>query len=138
MELVVDTNVVFSLFKKDSFTRRLIEKHNLKLFSPETLIKELDKYCREICSKGKISQGTFKEAEQSVLAIVKILPESKEQLSKAKSLISDQSDVPFLALSLELNKMPIWSNDKHFKTQSLVRVFSTEELDKFLKRSSST
>ncbi len=35
--------------------------------------------------------------------------------------------------SLALNKCPIWSNDPHFKEQSLVRVFTTEELVEYLK-----
>ena len=132
MELVVDTNIVFSLFRSDSFTRELIQKQDLKLFSPESLIKELDKYREVICSKSGISPESFSEAKQAVLAIITIVPESKESLLKAEPLISDKSDVPFLALSLDFNKIPIWSNDPHFKEQSLVKVFTTEELNIFL------
>ncbi|MEA3378380.1 MAG: PIN domain-containing protein [Nanoarchaeota archaeon] len=134
MEFVVDTNIVFSLFKGDSFTRGLIEEYNLKLFSPASLIKELNKYRKLICFKSKISEKSFEDAKQSVLLIIKILPESKDSLSKAKPLISHKSDVPFLALSLDLDMMPIWSNDPHLKKQSLVNVYTTSELhDKLLK-----
>ena len=134
MELVADTNVIFSLFKKDSFTRRLVGKHNIKLFSPNWLIKELNKYSEVICSKAKISLESFDEAKESILKIVSTKEPSKEFLSKASKLISHESDAPFLALALELN-IPVWSNDPHFQEQSVidvVEVFKTRELKEFL------
>ena len=54
-------------------------------------------------------------------------------LDKANKLISDPDDTEYLALSLALNKCPIWSNDPHFKEQSVVRIFTTKELVEFLK-----
>lgn len=134
MELVCDTNVVFSLFKKDSFTRQLIEKYNIKLFSPDWLIKELDKYSEEICSKSNIPLKSFKEAKESVLKVIFLKEPSKNFLSKAFTLISHESDVPFLALALELN-IPIWSNDPNFQESSVInsaKVFKTSELKSYL------
>lgn len=131
MKLVVDTNIVFSLFKKDSFTRKLLKEYQLELFSSKTLIEELDKYRGIICSKGKILEESFEYVKESILKIIKTLPESEEFLSKADKLISHKTDVPFLALALEL-EIPVWSNDSHFKEQSSVKVFDTEELKKFL------
>lgn len=49
-------------------------------------------------------------------------------LEQANSLISDKEDTEYLALSLALNKTPIWSNDPHFKEQSAVEVFTTKQL----------
>jgi len=134
MELVVDTNVIFSLFKKDSFTRKFVGKHNIKLSSPDWLNKELDKYSEVICSKSEIPFEFFNKAKESVLKLISIKDASKEFLSKASKLISDEKDVPFLALSLELN-IPIWSNDPHFQEPLVinsVKVFTTEELKEFL------
>ena len=54
-------------------------------------------------------------------------------LDEANKLISDPDDTEYLALSLSMNKCPIWSNDPHFKEQSLVKVFTTAELAGFLK-----
>ena len=42
-------------------------------------------------------------------------------------LISDSKDIDFLALALSINAS-IWSNDPHFKQQSLIKVFTTEDL----------
>ena len=134
MELVCDTNVVFSLFKKDSFTRQLVEKYNIKLFSPDWLTKELDKYSEEICSKSNIPLESFKEAKESILKIISLKESSKDFSSKASNLISHKSDIPFLALALELN-IPVWSNDPHFQESSVInsiKVFKTSKLKPYL------
>jgi len=48
-------------------------------------------------------------------------------------LISDPDDIDFLALAL-LTNAAIWSNDSHLKKQSLVPVFTTDDIIKlFLK-----
>ncbi len=44
----------------------------------------------------------------------------------------DIDDSLFLALAMSLN-CPIWSNDKHFKRQSFVKAFTTQELISSLK-----
>jgi len=136
MELVSDTNIIFSLFKKDSFTRRFVKEYNLKLLSPEEqLSKELDKHAGEICSKAKIPPESFDKAKKSVLKLISTKEPSKESLSKASRIISHESDTPFLALALEHNT-PIWSNDEHFQESSIteaVKVFKTDELVRYLK-----
>jgi len=112
---------------------RILPNH-LKLFSPDWLTKELDKYAEEICSKASLPIESFNEVKESVLKLISIKEPSKESLSKAAKLISHKSDVPFLALTLELN-IPIWSNDLHFKEESVtdvIKVFKTIELKDLL------
>ena len=55
------------------------------------------------------------------------LNEYEDLLEKAKRLISDPDDIDFLALAISTNST-IWSNDPHFKEQSLVPVLTTGEL----------
>ena len=131
MKLVVDTNIVFSLFKSDSFTRKLLKEHKLELFSSNTLIKELHKYSKLICSKSEITKEKFLEDVSLLPELIKLRNASQFFEDKADKLISHKTDVPFLALALEFN-IPIWSNDLHFKEQSSVKVFNTEELKIFL------
>ena len=54
-------------------------------------------------------------------------------LKEANRLVSDKGDTEYVALSLSMNKAPIWSNDPDFKQQSVVKVFTTSELVKYLK-----
>ncbi|MBI4116889.1 PIN domain-containing protein [Candidatus Pacearchaeota archaeon] len=127
MELVVDTSVVFSLFKSDSFTNKLLKEYDLTLFAPEELIEELSKYSEIICAKSKIAKEKFSEDVSLLSKFIELKNSPRSFEDKADGLISHKTDVPFLALALELN-IPIWSNDPHFKEQSSVEVFTTKEL----------
>ncbi len=127
MDLVVDTSVVFSLFKSDSFTNKLLRKYDFKLFAPKELIEELHKYSEIICVKSKIAKDKFEKDVALLSELIELKNASRSFEDKANKLISHKADVPFLALALELN-IPIWSNDPHFKEQRLIEVFTTKEL----------
>ena len=132
MKLVVDTNVIYSLFKRDSFIKEFIIKNEISLFSVKELIEELTNDSLKICKITKCLLEEFEETMGLLPDIIEFVPVKQEFLSKADKLISHKTDVPFLALALELN-IPIWSNDVHFKRQSLVEVFNTKELAEKLK-----
>ena len=130
MELVIDTNIAFSLLKKGSFTRKFAKKHDLDLFSHPFILEEFDKYSETICSKLKISEEKFDKIKVILSKLVNLKKVSPQQLNRARSLISDPKDAPYLALALSKG-FGIWSNDPHFKEQSVVskvRVFTTEDL----------
>lgn len=131
MKLVIDTNIVFALFKSNSFTRKLLKKYKIELFAPKELIEELFKYSKLICSKFKITKEKFLEDISLLSEFIEFKTASQFFEDKADKLISHKTDVVFLSLALEL-KIPLWSNDSHFKEQSLVKVFTTEELKKSL------
>ena len=131
MKLVIDTNIVFSLFKSNSFTNKLLKEYKLELFAPEKLVKELHKYSRDICSKADISEEKLLEDISLLSEIIEFKNPLPSFEDKADKLISHKEDIPFLALALELN-IPIWSNDPHFKEQSEVPIFETDKLSKFL------
>ena len=133
MKLVIDTSIVFSLFKSDSFTNKLLKEYKIELFAPKELIDELSKYSDLICSKAETTKEKFSEDISLLSELIEFKSASPSFENKANKLISHTSDVPFLALAMELD-IPIWSNDPHFKQQSLVKVFSTEELVKLFSK----
>jgi predicted nucleic acid-binding protein len=47
----------------------------------------------------------------------------------------DEKDTPFLALAWQLS-CPIWSNDKHFKEQTIAEVYTTKDVAELLRASS--
>ena len=61
-----------------------------------------------------------------------MLPDSAflSQLPRAEEIMKDidPDDAPFLALALSFHNDGIWSNDKDFERQSVVRVWKTHEL----------
>lgn len=139
MMLVVDANILFSFFWRDSIVREIILdpkfEYNLELFSPEYALLELDRHKDEICKKANITSDEFEFPRNSLEAFVKIVSTKfwKERISDAIKLFPKHpKDIPYFALALSLN-CGIWSNEKRFKKQSKVKIFSTDDLLKILK-----
>ena len=135
IKLVLDTNILFSLMKPNSVASSVFSLLNTDFFAPEFIISELNVHKEECLSKSKLSEHEFKIRQTEVEGRIKFckLPEYKTFLKSAISSLPDIDDSPYLALALSLNAK-IWSNDKHFKQQSLVKALSTKELiDKLLK-----
>ena len=135
MLFVVDATALFSVLIGKSFSSNILFKEGIDWYSPEFLKEELKEHKEEIMAKSSLKEDDFNTLIDLVFSQIKIVHEDvfRDKRELAKSLISDPDDTEYLALSLALNKCPIWSNDPHFKEQSLVRVFTTEELVRFLK-----
>ena len=131
MKLVVDTSVAFNLFKRDSFLMKFICENEFELFAPEQLFEELNEHSAKVCRLSGISQNEFEKVEVLLREMIDTEVVNKESLERCESLIPHKEDAPFLALALKLD-IPIWSDDRHFKRQKRVKVFTTEELKPFL------
>ena len=136
MKLVLDNNIFFSLINPKSVASYLFPLIKAEFFAPEFIKSEFEKY-KEIClSKSKLSEHEFEIKKAEVEEFIKFIETAKyeEFLEKAKASLPDPNDSDFLALALSIDAS-IWSNDKHFKEQSLVKVFTTSELiDKLLNK----
>ncbi|HJH26060.1 MAG TPA: hypothetical protein C5S37_04620 [Methanophagales archaeon] len=134
MKLVVDTNVLFSFFKKESKTRRLIlNSEILEPITPSFCIDERNEHKELICEKSRLSDSEFEEVLDDLLIFVKVfsLSEYGDFLSDAKTISPDQDDIDLFAIALKLD-CPIWAQEKSFKKQPRVKVFSTSDLISFL------
>lgn len=130
MEFVVDTNVLFSFFRKGSLTRHLLtDFKSLELSTPSFCLEELSGLGELICEKAAISEAGFREALDVLQLFVRIVPEEAYSgfLPKAKKISPDPDDVDFFALALKLG-CRMWSNDKKLKEQSVVGVLTTPEV----------
>ena len=131
MKLVVDANVLFALANPSSVANAIISRIPLNLVSPDFALTELFKY-KEVLVK-KSGAKNFDSVINSLQKKV-IFVDNSEYRCKIKEVspnISDPNDVTYLALALKLG-IPAWSNDAHFKEQSLVDVFTTRELIELL------
>jgi predicted nucleic acid-binding protein len=139
MRLVVDTNILFSFFKKDSFTRRFILSHpEIELFTPLYVFEELEEHKDEIKSKAKIGDIVFELSKKELREYVTVVPldEFKDFWEEAKQISPDSDDVEYLAVALSLD-CAIWSKDRDLKEKQFrVVVVTTEELTKLLGSSS--
>lgn len=132
MKLVVDTNVLFTYFWEGSFSRSLLISKDLELVSPEYSLEELKEHKEEIKKKVRISESDFERVLDELHYYVNFISfESYSSFLKRVNGVPDRNDLDFLALALKLD-VPVWTNDKHFKEQSLVKVYTTVELVKEL------
>jgi len=63
---------------------------------------------------------------------INVLPKSDimDHIDEAKEIIGDIDidDVTFIALALAIPNNGIWTEDKHFKNQNRIKIWSTEEI----------
>jgi len=130
MKLVIDTNSIISALIKNGISRRIIVSPVIRFMTPDYTLQEISKYEKLICKKAKLNHDEFKLLLNLIFEHITIIPKEdyKDLLSRAKTLIEDIDDVPFIALCLASKADGIWSDDAHFKTRKEVIIFRTKEL----------
>ena len=129
MNLVLDNNILFSLMNPNSINSYLFSSLRANFSAPAFAMTEFEKYISICLSKSKLSEHEFQIRRREIEEQVEFVQLSKYRKFMKLSIVAltDKDDIDFLALALSL-KSAIWSNDKHFKQQSLVQVFTTREL----------
>ena len=130
MKIVVDTNSIISALIKNGISRRIIVSPVIRFITPDYTLQEISKYEKLICKKAKINHDEFKLLLNLIFEHITIVPKEDYNglLNRAKTLIEDVDDVPFIALCLASKADGIWSDDAHFKTCKEVIIFRTKEL----------
>ena len=129
MELVVDTNILYTYFWKSPFARRFLMRMSLELFAPEFALEEINVHEPDILKKTGILKEEFKMIREDLAIAVEFIPleEYKKFLKSALNFSPDSKNVDFLSLAMKL-KIPLWSNESLLKRQNKVEVFSTIDL----------
>ena len=137
--IVADTNILISALLKDhSIHAQLIKSKFFSIYFPEYGLKEIEKYRSYIIAKRKRkSQSLSLEfAGRYIMEEIKIATFDlyRQKIKNASEIMKeiDEKDAPILALALQLC-CPVWSNDKHFKKQKSVKVYTTADLLDLLK-----
>ena len=129
MKIVIDTNIVLAALMKPSKTQELIFSKKLELIAPEFCLREIKKYSELAAEKSGKTKEQMELSISVIFSEIQLAPKQDYLIHKqtARKLISDEKDWPFLALAIA-EETPIWSNDKHFKEQKQVKVYTTKEL----------
>lgn len=142
MKLVVDSNVLFTFFWKNSIFHEIQNTIVMELYSPEYALEEINKYSSDIIKKANISKKEFKNLKTKLISKVTFMPlgDYSGFIKKIEDMIKGSSedekneilkDIDFITLAYKLN-LPIWSNDKLLKKQQIIEIFSTEEIIKLI------
>ena len=129
MKCVVDTNILFSFFWKNSLTRKLLITSQLKLISPKFALDEIKKYKKDIIKKIKLNEEGFEKYFNELKSIIEFIDKKDYEgfLEKSKNISPDLGDSDFFALCFK-NSCFLWSNDKLLKQQNEIKVLSTQEI----------
>lgn len=134
MILIVDTNIIVSGLLKKGITRRLLVHPDLKLFTPEFTLIEIDNNKKELQNKSELGREEFSILLEGIISRIAVVPMSdfKEKWSDAYKIMApiDVYDTPFIALALSFDNDGIWTNDKDFEKQDVVKIRKTKDLVK--------
>jgi len=117
---------------RDSTTRSRLLSPNHEFYTPEFALEEVRKYAGLISSKSGLAADEINRLLNTLATNLKIVPleDFTENIALAEEALKniDETDVPFLALAMNIKCDGIWSNDKHMKEQKLVNVWNTTEV----------
>ena len=134
MEIVIDANIVMSaLISTQGKTFDIIFNDRLKLYAPEFLLEEVNKYKDEIIERTNISEYEFNLFLALISSRINFIPytEFKKQISFAEKITPDEKDTEYFALALHLN-CGIWTNDAKLKKLDRVKIYTTTEILKLM------
>ncbi len=154
MNIVIDSNIIFSALIRDSATRKLILEYEGVFLFPSFIFEEIEAHKQELLEKSGMGQDDFELLLALLLKKVVIVPKEalashrKEALEITAKL--DPNDAVFFACALAHPESIIWSEDKitksskdldmrfllethKLKKQGRVRVLNTGEIAEILK-----
>ncbi|MBS3062395.1 MAG: PIN domain-containing protein [Candidatus Diapherotrites archaeon] len=129
MKIVVDASVLFAVMIKAGFNEHLLFLNELEPFAPEQLFAEFRKHKKQVFEETGRTPANFFQLTNILKKRIKVIPlaEFAQCVKEAEALLTDKDDAAYLAACLATN-MPLWSNDKGFKRQRRVTVYTTQEL----------
>lgn len=131
LKLVVDANILVSAFLKAATTRHLLLDERLKLYAPEYLLAETQKVLKSRLAKRWETlpnfdfDQVFSILTNGIHIVNKV--DYNSSMGRAMEIAPHEEDAPYLACALYL-RISLWSNDAGMKNQTLIKVFTTEEL----------
>ncbi len=135
MKLVVDSNVLFAAFIRDSTSRKIVSHLEAEFFIISTNYDELEEHKKELRKKAKMDALNF---EILIEKIVKkcIFIEDKKLVGNWQEAIGimdkiDPNDTAFIAAALATGA-DIWSDDPHFAKQKKIKIWKTSDLAKLV------
>ena len=132
MKLVIDTNRIMAGLLKESTSRKIILLGQFLFYAPDYIETELFKHREYLMKKAKMTESDFDTLLNTLLEQITLVPfeDFEQDYPRAIRIMEsvDENDAPFLAVGLALTLDGIWTEDRHFLRQDLIRVFHTSDL----------
>jgi len=132
MKLVIDTNRIMAGLLRNSTSRKIILHDSFSFYAPDFIETELNKHRSYLVKKAKIPEDDFNLLMQILLDNVELVPfeDFADGFDRAMEIMKpvDENDAPFLAVGFALGIEGIWTEDRHFLRQDILKVYSTGDL----------
>jgi len=136
LNLVIDTNRIMAGLLKDSLSRKIILYDHFSFYAPDYIGTELLKHRTYLMKKAKLSGPDFTLLLNILLSRVTLVPfrDFEPDYHRAMQIMEpiDEKDAPFLAVGLSLGLDAIWTEDKHFLLQDILKMYTTNDLIEYL------
>ncbi|MBD3261767.1 MAG: PIN domain-containing protein [Candidatus Altiarchaeales archaeon] len=138
MNIVIDSNILFSALIKDSTTRKIILEYEGYFFFPYYIFEELEKHKDEIQKKSGLSKDDFNQLLELLLEKVHVIPNEvldrhkDESIERVKEI--DLNDAVFIACALAFPNTILWTDDKKLKQITEIQITNTQEIIKIIKK----
>jgi len=115
-KLVLDANVIFAvLIKGNEKITKLIE--NNKIYVPDYMLFEIEKYEDKIRKRTKIDEEEFRELILDIFEEIIVVPKlylDKRIRERSKEMCkdTDKKDAPYIALVMQLGDAILITSDK--------------------------
>ncbi len=132
MKLIVDTNRIIAALIKDGLARAIVSSKNIEFYTPDYVLDEVKKHFDYIIRKSGMTKENiellFLLFMQNIRTILdkEIKVKIKEAIKIMKDI--DINDAPILACALAMPNDGIWTEDKHFEQQNIIKVWKTKDL----------
>lgn len=137
MRFVIDSNRLMAALIKSSTCRKIILHKDFTFYSPDVVVAEIRKYRDYLIEKSKTDEKNFDVLLYTLLENITLVPYEDMQdefeiaLEKMKSI--DAKDSPFLAVGIAIKADGIWTEDRDFLKQNILKVYSTKELSDMMR-----
>lgn len=128
--VIVDTNILFAAMRSaNSRLRVILDRPDLKFYTPNFLVVEIFKHKEKILRKSKASEDEIYEFLNQLLRKVQFVSEENLSLGniiQAYRLCNDidEKDTLFVALTLELEG-ELWTRDEVLKAGLIKKGFTS-------------
>ena len=91
MKFIVDINILFTFFWKNSIFHTICERENIRLFSPVYALEEIEKYESEIIKKAKLTKKEFQRLKEDLAMTINFMYEDEYALFlKSASMLTKE------------------------------------------------
>lgn len=130
MKIVLDANILIAALLGSRATITILTSQHYLFYVPKKILEEIKKHKLFICEYSKQSPEEFETNLHALLVFITVLEPIKYEHFMQESKVAmtrDVQDADYLACALAIHADFIWTNDKDFSTQQIVRTKTTQQ-----------